>query len=227
MGAGYRWCIFSSRGASGPSRRWYEVRQDGLAFCGISLRWARPLARGTSAARRCMNSSGDITMCVVPSRQGLLSCSTTFPAHPGMQAEAERIGAQARRGFLGPARHGAQAQHLLSGTRPQRDAIAARGRLQGRKRVIRVDVGQIGHAAAGQALGTWTLPLVRRRTLPRGDCSWSGHPHCRPACCRIQAGTSSALRTGTFPEKLMLTGADGMYGFWHNWGPKKSTVLKK
>ena len=36
--------------------------------------------RGTGAARRCMNSSGDITMCVVPSRQGVLSLSTTCPA---------------------------------------------------------------------------------------------------------------------------------------------------
>ena len=49
---------------------------------------------------------------------------------PGMQAELVRIGAQGRRGFLGPAGHGAQAQHLLSGARPQRDAMGARGRLQ-------------------------------------------------------------------------------------------------
>jgi len=38
------------------------------------------LGRGTSAASRCMNSSGDITKCVVPSRQGVLSLSTTCPA---------------------------------------------------------------------------------------------------------------------------------------------------
>ena len=50
-------------------------------------------------------------------------------AHPGMQAEAVRIGAQARGGFVVPAGHGAQAQHLLTGARPQRDAIAAGGRL--------------------------------------------------------------------------------------------------
>jgi hypothetical protein len=35
--------------------------------------------RGTSGASRCMNSSGDITMCVVPSRQGPFSLSTTWP----------------------------------------------------------------------------------------------------------------------------------------------------
>ena len=33
--------------------------------------------RGTSAASRCMYSSGDILRCVVPSRQGVLSLSTT------------------------------------------------------------------------------------------------------------------------------------------------------
>ena len=51
-------------------------------------------------------------------------------APPGMQAEAVRFSAQRLRFFLVPARHGAQVQHLLSGARPQRDAIGARGRLQ-------------------------------------------------------------------------------------------------
>ena len=36
--------------------------------------------RGTNAASRCMNSRGDIIRCVVPSRQGVLSLSTTCPA---------------------------------------------------------------------------------------------------------------------------------------------------
>ena len=47
-------------------------------------------------------------------------------AHPGVQAEAVRFGAQRPRVFV-PAGHGAQAQHPLSGARPQRDAIGARG----------------------------------------------------------------------------------------------------
>lgn len=51
-------------------------------------------------------------------------------AHPGMQAEAVRIGAQARGDFVIPAGHVAKAQRLLSGARPQRDSIGARGRLQ-------------------------------------------------------------------------------------------------
>ena len=34
----------------------------------------------TEAASRCMNSSGDIIRCVVPSRQGVLSFSSTCPA---------------------------------------------------------------------------------------------------------------------------------------------------
>ena len=38
------------------------------------------LGLGTSAASRCMNSSGHITKCVVPSRQGVSSLSTTCPA---------------------------------------------------------------------------------------------------------------------------------------------------
>ena len=46
-------------------------------------------------------------------------------AHPGVQAEAVRFGAQSCRGFLVPAGHRSQTQHLLSGARPQRDAIGA------------------------------------------------------------------------------------------------------
>lgn len=66
-------------------------------------------------------------------------------AHPGMQAEPVPLGAQACVGFVVPTRRGSQAQHLLSGARSQRDAIRARGRLQGRERVIRIEVGQVGH----------------------------------------------------------------------------------
>ena len=40
----------------------------------------RGRGRGTSAASRCMNSSGDMPRCVVPSRQAVLSLSTTYPA---------------------------------------------------------------------------------------------------------------------------------------------------
>jgi hypothetical protein len=40
-------------------------------------------------------------------------------AHPGMQAEAMRIGAQGCVGFLVPAGYGSKAQQLLSGARPQ------------------------------------------------------------------------------------------------------------
>ena len=50
---------------------------------GASTPWKRIRCyrdRGTIAARRCMNSSGLITMWVVPSRQAVLSWSTTCPA---------------------------------------------------------------------------------------------------------------------------------------------------
>ena len=50
-------------------------------------------------------------------------------AHRGVQAEAVRIGAQRRRVFFVPAGYRSQAEHLLSGARPQRDAKNARSRL--------------------------------------------------------------------------------------------------
>jgi hypothetical protein len=36
--------------------------------------------RGSNAASRCKCSNSDITMCVVPSPQGVFSLSTTYPA---------------------------------------------------------------------------------------------------------------------------------------------------
>jgi len=72
-------------------------------------------------------------------------------AHPGMQSEAVRFGAQACGGFVVPAGHGAQTQHLPSDTRPQRNAVGAGGRLQGRERVIGIEVGDVAHALVFQA----------------------------------------------------------------------------
>lgn len=63
-------------------------------------------------------------------------------AHAGMQAEAVRLDAQACGGFVVPSRRGSQAQPLLPGTRPQRDAVGAGGRLQGRERVIGIEVAR-------------------------------------------------------------------------------------
>ena len=45
-----------------------------------------PWRDGTSAASRCVNSSGDMTRCVVPSRQAVLSLSTTWPGGVGLHA---------------------------------------------------------------------------------------------------------------------------------------------
>ena len=54
-----------------------RVRPDAAVDVAPKAReWVAP----TSAASRCMNSSGDITRCVVPSRQAVLSLSTTWPA---------------------------------------------------------------------------------------------------------------------------------------------------
>ncbi len=65
-----------------------------LAF-GASAPWKRmrlSLGRGTRAAKRCMNSSGDMTMWVVPSRYGLFSCSTTSPARLRLSRSLARAG---------------------------------------------------------------------------------------------------------------------------------------
>jgi len=55
-----------------PRRRAWRPSRAGLIRCSLGL--------GTIAASRCMNPSGDITRCVVPSRHGVLSLSTTCPA---------------------------------------------------------------------------------------------------------------------------------------------------
>ena len=65
------------------------------------------LGLGTSAASRCMNSSGDITKCVVPSRQAVLSSSTTWPAAL-VQGALQR-------------------QHLVPDTRAEGNAIGLQG----------------------------------------------------------------------------------------------------
>ena len=84
-----RWCAqVASHSAGGAACA------GGSGFCGTTCGttcarslalgartpWKRircSLGLGTSAASRCMISSGDITRCVVPSRQGVLSLSTT------------------------------------------------------------------------------------------------------------------------------------------------------
>ena len=38
-----------------------------------------------------------------------------------------------------------QCEHLVPGAWPKGDAIGARGRLQGRERVVATDAGQVGH----------------------------------------------------------------------------------
>ena len=61
---------FAQRGSAHFAKRSYADTKR--IRCSLGL--------GTSAASRCMNSSGDITRCVVPSRQGVLSLSTTCSA---------------------------------------------------------------------------------------------------------------------------------------------------
>ena len=61
-----------SRGGGPLTSRSEVMRTPKRIRCSLGL--------GTSAASRCLNSSGDITRCVVPSRHGVLSLSTTCPA---------------------------------------------------------------------------------------------------------------------------------------------------
>jgi hypothetical protein len=68
LGASTPW--FAQRGAAHFAKRSYADTKR--------IKCSR--GRGTRAASRCMNSSGLITRCVVPSRQGVLSFSTTCPA---------------------------------------------------------------------------------------------------------------------------------------------------
>jgi len=48
--------------------------------------------RGISAASRCMNSSGGVPLCVVPSRHGVLSLSSTCPAALHCTRSSDRAG---------------------------------------------------------------------------------------------------------------------------------------
>ena len=56
-----------------------------------------------------------------------------------------RVGAQGFTGWRCSARHALQAEHLLPGARPKRDAVSAGGRLQRRARMIGLDLPQVGH----------------------------------------------------------------------------------
>ena len=67
-------------------------------------------------------------------------------AYRRMQAEAVRVDAARLLGVGRPAGDGLQAQYFLPGVRPQRNAVGAGGRLQGRERAIGLGLGQVAHA---------------------------------------------------------------------------------
>jgi hypothetical protein len=76
-------CIRESRTGALHSLRYYRPRNSVSQSCRPTEipggRACEP-GRGTSTASHYMNSSGDITKCVVPSRQAVFSVSTTCPA---------------------------------------------------------------------------------------------------------------------------------------------------
>src|SRR3954447_1457404 len=67
-------------------------------------------------------------------------------AYCRMQAETVRVDAARLLGVGRPAGDGLQAQYLLPCGWPQRNAIGAGGRLQGRERAIRLGLRQVGYA---------------------------------------------------------------------------------
>lgn len=84
-----RWCAqFASHGAAlrCPGHLVGPVRHPQRTHPGVGRQHAMegdsdanaPL--GTSAASRCMNSSGGVPWCVVPSRQAVFNLSTPWPA---------------------------------------------------------------------------------------------------------------------------------------------------
>jgi hypothetical protein len=107
-----------------------------------------------------MNSSGDMTRCVVPSRQAALSFNTTCPAalvhalvgqrragdvaaqlfqclavvgaaaHGSVQAETADVGAQRLLEVRFPGQGALHSQHLLAGARAEGDAISTGRSLQ-------------------------------------------------------------------------------------------------
>ena len=67
-------------------------------------------------------------------------------AHGRMQAETVRVDAARLRGIGRSAGDGLQAQHFVPRPRPERNAIGAGRRLQGRERAIRLGFSQVAHA---------------------------------------------------------------------------------
>lgn len=66
------------------------------------------------------------------------------PAQRRMEAKAVPVGSQLLGGRPGCARHAFQTQHFLPRSRPERDAISARGCLQGQKRAFPIRFGKVG-----------------------------------------------------------------------------------
>jgi hypothetical protein len=121
-----------------------------------------------------MNSSGDITRCVVPSRQAgdvaaqLLQRIAVIgrDAHGCVQTESIDVGAQRLLELRLPGHGALHRQHLLPGARAEGDAASTRRHLQRPERAglvrIAVVVGDVGrtflffdqHAPTGEQLAS-------------------------------------------------------------------------
>jgi len=106
-----------------------------------------------------------------------------------------------------------QAQYFLPGVWPQRYAIGAGGRLQGRKRAIGLRLGQISHAllfdevaGAGQQLAdALNDPVEQPLELCRAGSARFMTP-ARPRCCDTPhrgPGNADELRLAAEPKRWM------------------------
>ena len=157
---------------------------------------------GTSAASRCMNSSGDITRWVVPSRQGVLSSSTTCPAalvcmrlvgqSPVRDVAAQLL--QRLAVFGAAARGGVQAESVDVGAQRLLEVRVPGHRALQRQHLL------AGAWAKGDAIGR-----ARTRTVRWTVCAWRGAgPRVRRGL-QGHAAACNGLSTRASSESLSLS----------------------
>src|SRR3954467_10011679 len=104
-----------------------------------------------------------------------------------MQAETVRVDAARLLGAGRPAEDGLQAQHFLPGAWPQRNAVCAGGRLQGRERAIGLGLGQVYSAP-----GRFSVVIC------------GGVPWASPSASKKNAFTPMSKRRRGFPSETRV-----------------------
>jgi len=80
-------------------------------------------------------------------------------AHLGVEAEPLFVGTALLRGLALVAGNGLQGQHFLTRPGPERDAVGAGGRLQGRHGGIRIGLGHVNHGVFFNEIASTCQPL--------------------------------------------------------------------